>query len=172
MTGLFKKNQNFILLAALLVIFCITATSCKNGVFSKKVKEITVAHTFPNTNWAFEEQVLTFDFDNPDTTANYQISFILNYDPQTITMEEIPVTVTLTAPNGMESFVTSTFRLKETDALTINESDGSRNQELVVFPKKDLRMSGRYSVSMYRKAVKADNYGFKKLSLRVKEVKE
>ena len=46
---------------------------CKN--FS-----IEVTREFPNTNWAFEQEVLDFNFDIEDTTKAYDIAVTLLYD--------------------------------------------------------------------------------------------
>ncbi|MBR4135655.1 MAG: hypothetical protein IKU03_04495 [Bacteroidales bacterium] len=169
---MFKNNHKILLTLIALTTLCLITNSCQKGTLKKERNQTTVAHSFPNTNWAFEEQVLDFDFENPDSTANYQISFLLNYDANTVTMDEIPITATLIAPNGMESFVTSTFRLKETNAFSKSLEDGSTLQEVVVFPKKDLNQKGHYKVSLYRKAAKADNYGFNSITLKVSKLKK
>lgn len=172
MRQLFEKKIIFSATIILIAILCITTTSCNKSHLGKKSQDIIVTHEFPNTNWAFEERVLTFDFDNPDSTSNYQISFILNYDKQNVTMDEIPITVTLISPDGMETFVTSTMRLKEDNPEFMKDNGGMSELEVVAFPKKNLNRKGRYNVKIYRKAEKADNYGFNKLSLRVSKVKE
>ena len=167
----FKKNIIFFATIILIVICCITTISCNRTQFGKKAQDTIVTHEFPNTNWAFEERVLTFGFDNSDSTANYQIGFILNYDKQHVTMDEVPITVTLETPDGMETFVTSTMRLKEDNPEYMKEVNGMTELEVVAFPKKNLNRKGLYNVKIYRKADKADNYGFNKLSLRVSKLK-
>ena len=54
----------------------------------------------------------------------------------------------------------------------MKDNGGMSELEVVAFPKKNLNRKGRYNVKIYRKAEKADNYGFNKLSLRVSKVKE
>ena len=54
---------------------------CKN--FS-----ITVMHEFPNTNWAFEEEVLDFSFDIEDTNTLFDISLMLVYDTVVNTLKD------------------------------------------------------------------------------------
>ncbi|MBO7492487.1 MAG: hypothetical protein J6T59_08615 [Bacteroidales bacterium] len=167
-----KKNIIFFTSMIIIATSCVTITSCNKSQLGKKNQDIVVTHEFPNTNWAFEERVLTFDFDNLDSTSSYQISFILNYDKQNVTMEELPITVTLLSPDGMETFVTSTMRLKENNSEYMKDDGGMTELEVVAFPKKNLNRKGRYIVKIYRKADKADNYGFNKLSLRVSKLKD
>ena len=47
---------------------------------------VEVPHEFPNTNWAFEEEVLNFDFEIKDTTQRYEVSVTLLYDTAVATL--------------------------------------------------------------------------------------
>ncbi|MCR4965368.1 MAG: hypothetical protein K6A41_06895 [Bacteroidales bacterium] len=167
----YKKNIWKAFLLVMLVTSCVMVVSCnKTGSLGKK-SDTVVTHQFPNTNWAFEERVLDFGFDNLDSTASYEISFVLNYDKKNVTMDEVPIAVTLQSPDGMETFVTNTLRLKEDNPEFMKEVNGMTELSFVAFPKKNLNHKGKYHIKIYRKASNADNYGFNSLTLHISKVK-
>ncbi len=169
---MFIKNYKLLSVVIFSFLCSIVAISCHNTPLKKADTDISVLHEFPNTNWAFEEQVLIFPFENPDTTAEYQIGFLLTYDKESVQMDQIPVTVTMVAPDGMESFVTSVFRLHGMDSTSMISTKGFTTIELIAFPKKQLNQKGQYKIRIYRKADKADNYGFQSIALKVKPLKK
>ncbi len=83
--------------------------------------------------------------------------------------ETIPVNITLTAPDGMESFVTSVlnFDPKQNKDITPFSQGSVNSMRLVAFPGKTLTQKGRYTVTFYRKMPKYDNLGFISLDLNV-----
>lgn len=170
-----KKNnaQHLFLYAIIILASSILVVACHNKA-SKVEKDITVMHTFPNTNWTFEEQVLELPFTIIDTTKDYSIEFMLNYDTATNTLEQLPITVTLVFPDGQETYVSSIFDFNRKTNKNILPAGDSKNCNirLVAFPKKSLSQSGQYKVIFYRKAEKYDNYGFNSLTMKVLPVKE
>ena len=64
------------------VLFVSTLVSCEPHSRKHVCKNfsIEVNHPFPNTNWAFEEEVLDFSFDIEDTATLFDISLVLLYD--------------------------------------------------------------------------------------------
>lgn len=168
------KKTNFHFLSIIFILFfslVLIGTSChkKNAA----TEEISVMHTFPNTNWTYDEQVLDMPFTITDTTKDYSIEFVLNYDSTTNVLEELPVTITLIYPDGQETYVTSIFDFnKETNKNIMPSGNGnSFNINLVAFPRKTLNQSGEYKISFYRKAEKFDNYGFNSLTMKVLPLK-
>lgn len=155
------------IIATLIAVFSllISCDSKKAG----KDKEIVVSHEFPDWNWAFEEEELTFEFPISDTTKEYQIALLLKYDTAVATLKNIPLYITLNTPDGMRSVVSSQFKLdREDNSLIRSYGSGSEAEvSVVVFPKRKLRTSGKYSLVVYRKAEKADNYGYKELSAKI-----
>lgn len=135
---------------------------------------IEIVHEFPNTNWAFEEEVMDFGFDIKDTVHAYRIEFVLNYDSTVNVIDVLPLTIALQSPDGMESVVTSKFNFDPTVNKDITPTGNGSVCEinLVVFPKKELNQIGHYNVNLYRKAVKADNYGMNSLTMRVVPIKK
>lgn len=130
---------------------------------------ITVVHEFPSSNWTFDEQVIDLDFNVEDTTTNYRIEFVLNYDSAMNVLPELPLNITLIAPDGMESFVTSKFIFDPilNKNITPTGQGSVCNMSLIAFPKKKLNQKGKYTIEFYRKAEKYDNYGFNSLTLKV-----
>ena len=135
---------------------------CKN--FS-----IEVTHPFQNTNWAFEEEVLDFSFDIEDTTTLFDISLVLLYDTVVNTLKDIPLSLTLSTPDGMKSFSQSHFLLsrKENPDIRPTGKGNGAEAEVVVYPKRKLKVPGTYTLTVYRRAEKADNLGFESLTTKV-----
>ncbi|MCQ2284480.1 MAG: hypothetical protein MJZ57_06220 [Bacteroidales bacterium] len=149
-------------------------SSCVKNKKNIQKEDIVVTHEFPNGNWAFEEEVLDLGFDITDTIHAYRIEFSLNYDSTANTIDELPVTITLTGPDGMETFVSSKFNFdpKVNKDITPTGQGSICNMNLIAFPKKNLNQVGHYNINFYRKATKADNYGLNSLTMRVVPVKK
>ena len=140
---------------------------CKN--FS-----INVSREFPNTNWAFEQEVMDFTFDIEDTATYFDIALSLLYDSSVVTLKEIPLTLTLTSPDGMKSIATSQFLLNPLVNKDIHpEGNGNKMiADVVIYPHRKLKTAGTYTLTVYRRAEKADNYGFISLATKVTVSKE
>lgn len=164
-----KFYQQFFAKCVFVAILAIFAMSCNNfSNKNSKSKVITQTHEFPNTNWAFEEEVLNFDFDIVDTTKDYQIALNLKYDTAVVTLKNIPISITLKTPDGMQSIAASKFDLERNNNNKISMQNGTvQEANVVVFPKRRFKAIGNYKLSVYRRAQKADNYGFIELSSQV-----
>ena len=153
------------------VLLISTLVSCEP--YSKKHVcknfSITVMHEFPNTNWAFEEEVLDFNFDIEDTTKAYDIAVTLLYDTVVNTLKDIPLSLTLSSPDGMKSFSTSHFVLDKKENPDIKKTGTGSTAEVsvLVYPHRKLKVPGTYTLTVYRRAEKADNFGFISLSTKV-----
>lgn len=142
------------------------AVSCDNAPGRSKSKNaIEVAHQFPNGNWAFEEEVVAFDFTISDTSRDYRVALSLKYDTAVAVLRIIPLSVTFQTPDGMQSVAASNFNLnrKENKDIRILDS-GLAEATVTVFPKRSMKTPGTYHLTVYRRAEKADNYGFSELS--------
>lgn len=152
-------------------VLAFTMFSCKP--YSKKHVcknfSIEVFHHFPNTNWAFEEEVLDFSFDIEDTTTFFDISLVLLYDTVVNTLKDIPLSLTLSTPDGMKSFSTSHFLLDRKENPDIRKSGTGNTAEVnvVVYPHRKFKVPGTYTLTVYRRAEKADNFGFESLTTKV-----
>lgn len=164
----FRFYQPFITIL-ILAILCLSVVSC-DSTNRKNSKEIAVSHVFPNDNWAFEEEVLEFDFDISDTTKNYSVSLALTYDTAVAILRDIPLSVTLNTPDGMQSVAKSHFNLKRDENMGIRLANSGSIAEasVVIFPERRFKAAGTYHLTVYRRAEKADNYGFKELTAKVK----
>lgn len=166
------RFQHFPLISILFLSLTILVTGCNNS--NKNMESISVTRNFANSNWNFEEQVMDMPFTITDTTKDYSIEFVLNYDTARIEVEQLPVTVTLRFPDGQETYVTSLFDFnQDANKSFVAAGNGSTcNMNLVAFPRKSLNQSGEYHIIFYRKAVKYDNYGFNSLTLKVNPLKK
>lgn len=167
-------KQGFLAVMAVLLMAAFV-TSCDS--FSKKRAyrhwSRSITHTFPNTNWAFEEEVLEFPFDIEDTTRFYEVSLSLLFDSSVVTLTDIPLSLTLNTPDGMQSMSKSHFLLDPRTNSDIKLAEDGKNLEatVIVFPRRKLKAEGTYKLVVYRRAEKADNYGFISLTSTAKVVK-
>ena len=158
------------------VLLTSTLVSCRPYSKSHVCKNfsISVSREFPNTNWAFEQEVMEFNFDIEDTATYFDIALSLLYDSSVVTLKEIPLTLTLTSPDGMKSVATSQFLL-DPKANSNVHPEGNGNKmiaDVVVYPHRKLKTAGTYNLTVYRRAEKADNYGFISLATNVTVSKE
>lgn len=167
-------KQGFLAVMTVLLMAAFV-TSCDS--FSKKRAyrhwSRSITHTFPNTNWAFEEEVLEFPFDIEDTTRFYEVSLSLLFDSSVVTLTDIPLSLTLNTPDGMQSMSKSHFLLDPRTNSDIKLAEDGKNLEatVIVFPRRKLKATGTYKLVVYRRAEKADNYGFISLTSTAKVVK-
>lgn len=166
------RFQHFPLISILFLSLTILVTGCNNS--NKNMESISVTRNFANSNWNFEEQVMDMPFTITDTTKDYSIEFVLNYDTARIEVEQLPVTVTLRFPDGQETYITSLFDFNQdaNKSFVATGNGNTCNMNLVAFPRKSLNQSGEYHIIFYRKAVKYDNYGFNSLTLKVNPLKK
>ncbi|MBQ1647448.1 MAG: hypothetical protein II047_03105 [Bacteroidales bacterium] len=166
------KHSLWTVMAAVLIVLTLVSCGPHSRKHVSKNFSIEVNHPFPNTNWAFEEEVLDFSFDIEDTTTLFDISLLLLYDTAVNTLKDIPLTLTLSSPDGMKSICASHFLLDAQTNPDIKITSGS-NAELnvVVYPKRKFKVPGTHTLTVYRRAEKADNYGFQSLSAMVKVAK-
>jgi hypothetical protein len=161
---------------AVAVLLTSTLVSCEfhSNKHVCKNFSITVPREFPNTNWAFEQEVMDFSFDIEDTATYFDIALSLLYDSSVVTLKEIPLTLTLTSPDGMKSIATSQFLLDPKVNSNIHpEGNGNKMiADVVVYPHRKLKTAGTYTLTVYRRAEKADNYGFIQISTKVTVSKE
>ena len=101
--------QQGILAVIAIALLAFTTVSCDNISRKRACKHWSraVTHQFPNTNWAFEEEVLEFPFDIEDTSQSYDVSVVLLYDTGVVELKDIPLVLTLIAPDGMQSISSS-----------------------------------------------------------------
>lgn len=171
-----KINYQHYIFAATIILFAgLTLTSCDNVRTKRASQKFSreVIHSFPNTNWAFEEEVLEFPFDIEDTSWYYDISLSLLYDSSVVTLTDIPLSLTLSTPDGMQAMSKSHFMLDtRTNAdLKLAEDGNNLEANVVVFPRRKLKVPGAYKLTVYRRAEKADNLGFISLAAKVNVVK-
>lgn len=169
------KNRTYqqIIVFAIITLSISLLFSCnKHKVVQKE--DIVVTHSFPACNWTFEEQVLDLDFDIVDTARPYRVEFYLNYDTTLNELTEVPVNITITAPDGMETFVSSVlnFDSKINKDITLTGEGSVANMKLIAFPSKKFNQLGKYTVTFYRKTPKYDNYGMNSLTMKVVPLKK
>ena len=174
MTKINFKHGFLALVAAVLLVSTLVSCEPHSRKHVCKNFTITVPREFPNTNWAFEQEVMDFDFDIEDTATYFDIALNLLYDSSVVTLKEIPLTLTLTSPDGMKAIATSQFLLDPKVNSNIHpEGNGNKMiADVVVYPHRKLKTAGTYTLTVYRRAEKADNYGFISLATKVTVSKE
>ena len=157
------------IIAAVLLISTLVSCEPYSKKHACKNFSIEVTRNFENTNWAFEQEVLEYSFDIEDTATYFDIALSLVYDTAVVTLKEIPLTLTLTSPDGMKSIATSQFLLDPKANKDIRpEGNGNKAVlDVVVYPHRKLKTAGTYTLTVYRRAEKADNYGSISLATKV-----
>lgn len=167
-----KNYQQFTLVVLSVLIISVLFSGCHR--VKRQKDPIVVAHPFENCNWTFKEEVMDLYFDITDTITPYRIEFMLTYDSTLNKIDELPVTITLGTPDGMESYVTSSFNFdRDINKAIVPTGRGSECAiTLVAFPKKKFNQAGKYHINFYRKAAKYDNYGMNCLTMKVVPLKD
>lgn len=167
-----RTYQQILLLAIISLSICILSNCSKHKVTQKE--DIVVTHSFPACNWTFEEQVLDLDFDIVDTARPYRIEFYLNYDTALNELTEVPVNVSIAAPDGMETYVSSVLNFDPAvnKDITLTGQGSVADMKLIAFPSKKFNQLGKYTVTFYRKTPKYDNYGMNSLTMKVVPLKK
>ena len=157
---------------SILAIVAVSFTSCK-----QKADDIVFEQTVPftNDNWDFTQRTLEFTAHITDTISPHRIEMELKYGDDDERVDEMPVSFTVTAPDGGKSTVSSAFVFVEQD----DESDftnqakqlsGSQIREL--YSKKYFNRSGDYHFRLNRHSDKFDNYNIQSLTLRIVRLSE
>jgi len=168
-----RLQQGFWTVVVVLILASVM-TSCDSISKKRACKNWSVMknHQFPDSNWAFEEEVLNFDFDIEDTARFYEVSVALVFDTSVVALKDIPLSLTLKTPDGMQSVSKSRFLLEKANNPDVKMQNGNVAElELLVFPRRKFRAPGTYTLTVYRRAEKADNYGFISLATKVQAVK-
>ena len=129
--------------------------------FDKYVDEVRDHFRYEdNTVFPYVELLLSHTPSNYDTTLNE--------------LTEVPVNITITAPDGMETFVSSVlnFDSKINKDITLTGEGSVANMKLIAFPSKKFNQLGKYTVTFYRKTPKYDNYGMNSLTMKVVPLKK
>jgi len=154
MNTLFKNNG--IIYFFILLISSSIIISCSLGNKEKVIMEKTL--TFKNNNWDFPHQTVNFTEEIPETNAPCKIVLELNHEVG-LEPTTLPVTVTITSPEGSETSKRAVFNFVK----NINDSITS----CIAFKEKYFTTSGEYKFSLYRKYSKYDLYGVKSITVKV-----
>ncbi len=147
---------NVINYLVILLIFSSLFFGCSLGNKEKVIMEKTL--TFENNNWDFPHQTVNFIEEIPETNAPCKIVLELNHDLN-IEPTTLPITVTITSPDGSETSRRASFNFLE----NVNDSITS----CVAFKEKYFNTEGRYKFGLYRKYSKYDLYGVKSITVKV-----
>ena len=155
-------NIFFILVAATLFLF-----SCK-----QKKDDIVFEQTvnFENSNWDFTQRTLEFTAHITDTISPHRIEMELKYGDDDERVDQMPVSFTVTAPDGGKSTVSSAFVFvaqEDESDLTSQAKQFSGSQIRELYSKKYFNRSGDYHFRLNRHSDKFDNYNIQSLTLRV-----
>lgn len=159
--------QKLINILSISLIFCLLITSC-----GKKENKVAFEQTvnFTNSNWDFTQRTLEFDANITDTVSAYRIEMELKYGPDDERVDEMPVSFSVTAPDGGKSSVPSVFVFTEdenTNDLAKESKKISQSQYRILYEKKYFNCSGVYHFRLNRHSEKFDNYNIQSLTLRV-----
>lgn len=152
----------------MLALTCTLLFSCQQKKGDDIVFEQTV--NFENSNWDFTQRTLEFTAHLTDTIAPHRIEMELKYGDDDERVDQMPVSFTITAPDGGKSTVSSAFVFVEQDDesdFTNQAKQLSGSQIQTLYSKKYFNRSGDYHFRLNRHSDKFDNYNIQSLTLRV-----
>lgn len=144
-----------IFFSTILLVTTILFSGCSERK-EKVVMEKTV--TFENNDWDFTKKNIHFEADIPDIKEPCMILIEINHEA-TIEPVSLPITVTITSPEGAESSKRAVvnFMEKTNDTLTT----------AIAYKEKYFNMGGIYKFRLYRKYPKFNLYGVKSVTVKV-----
>lgn len=162
--------KHFINILPIVLIISLIFVSCKKKS-EQPIFEQTVE--FANDNWDFTQRTLEFDANISDTINPYRIEVELKYGYDDERVDEMPLSFSVTAPDGGKTSVSSAFLFNDEENSTEIEKNTqkmSRSQFQVLYEKKYFNRSGVYHFRLNRHSEKFDNYNIQSLTLRVKKI--
>lgn len=162
--------EKLINIFSICLIFCLLTTSCNH---KKNAVAFEQTVTFENSNWDFTHRTLEFDANITDTISPYRIEVELKYGPDDERVDEMPVSFSVTAPDGAKSSVPAAFLFKDEEndsEIAATSAKASQSQYRVLYEKKYFNCSGVYHFRLNRHSEKFDNYNIQSLTLRVVKI--
>ncbi|MCQ2271618.1 MAG: gliding motility lipoprotein GldH [Bacteroidales bacterium] len=162
-------QKKFINILVILLISSTVFISCKQKQ-EQPVFEQTVE--FTNDNWDFTQRTIEFDANITDTINPYRIEVELKYGFDDERVDEMPLSFSVTAPDGGSTSVSSAFLFNDENATDIEQKAQkmSQSQLRVLFEKKYFNRSGVYHFRLNRHSEKFDNYNMQSLTLRIEKL--
>ena len=157
MNRLFKNNGIIYFIILLISSSLLVACSWNNK--EKVIMEKTL--TFTNNNWDFPHQIINFTEEIPETSAPCKVILEMNHEAG-LEPATLPVTVTITSPEGSESSKRAVFNFFE----NVNDSITS----CIAYKEKYFNTEGKYKFRLYRKYSKYDLYGIKSVTIKVIQI--
>ena len=151
-------------LFAFFALFLLTSCS-KSVVFDDKVE-------FPDANWAFENNKVTFNAPLPGSEKPYAVIVELEL-LGTPNVEKFNATFRMITPKGGETVKSILFNFASPKEPYIQgDSPNKKFYRLTVYPQKYFSESGDYLFEISQFSTKADNYGIRALRMYIQRVKE
>lgn len=156
------RNKLFLfIISGLIIIF----SGCKPTI----VLDETV--TFPDSNWAFENKILTFNATIEAIDKPYEILLELDVTgtPQ---IEKLSTTFGVLTPKGAQTYIPVVFYFNSPKTpFSIDKTTNRKIYKQVAYSKKYFNEVGIYTFEINQFSNKADNYGFNSLRIIVKKTK-
>ncbi len=156
-------NIFFMLLLMGSLIFACKQKKDNNIVFEQTVN-------FENDNWDFTHRTLEFTAHITDTVSPHSIEMELKYGDDDERVDMMPVSFSITSPDGGKTSVSSAFVFVEQEDVpdfTNKAKQLSGTQIRSLYSKKYFNRSGDYHFRLNRHSDKFDNYNIQSLTLRV-----
>ena len=155
------------LFPVLLTFFaCLLFVGCsKSIVFDEKV-------TFPDINWSFDNQKVTFKA--PLTGSDKPYTVVVELELLgTPNVDQFNATFGITTPMGGKTFKPLLFNfLAPQEPYIKGDTPNKKIYRLIVFPEKYFSETGEYTFDITQFSSKYDNYGISALRMYIKKVKK
>jgi hypothetical protein len=141
-----------------------------SGCFNKS-KPVEIKVFFPNYTWnRFVPMDAKFEIDKTDKM--YEVAVSLSVIDGFEQVEEVPVEMVITSPDGQENIVNKTIVVKKDGKYFGKASGDVWTTEIIVYPEKQFSQAGTYSVYIQNRTQYYDLYKTESLSFIVRPAKK
>jgi len=151
-------------LFAFFILFLLTGCS-KSIVFDDRVE-------FPDANWAFENNKVTFNVPLPGSEKPYAVIVELEL-MGTPSVDKFYATFRMVTPKGGETVKSIIFNfIAPQEPYIQGDSPNKKIYRLTVYPQKYFSETGDYLFEVSQYSNKADNYGIRSLRMYIQKIKD
>jgi len=135
-----------------------------SGCNSNKKELFAVEKTFLYTNWDFDNRIAILEKELKASEKPYKIFLELNLT-KPLEIDELPVIISIIAPDGAESHKPVTYYFKLKDDSFYKNIEGSLTYTKEVYTQKYFNSTGKYTFRILRKGTKYDLFGVRSIRL-------
>ena len=163
--NIFLRSLKYFFYILLIINLLILGCSCSQ-------KELfSLEKTFIDTNWDFDNRIVTLEKELNSSDKPYKIFIELNLT-QNLKIDNLPIVISLIAPDGAESHRSVIYHFKLNDDSFYKNTGNVLSFTKEVYVQKYFNSSGKYTFRILRKGNKYDLYGVQSVRLYAVPVKK